>query len=261
MSDQALESGDSPELEALFNSIALQHAASAPAVPSPAAPQTAAMAEGEKIGPSDAELLNNMYSQIGQLTRKLHDAMHELGYDKSLEKVAEALPDAKDRLAYIASLTESAADKVLNATDIAKPLQDELEAKAKDLGARWEKLHNGQLSVDEFKTLASETRQYMDFIPKTTQATSAQIMEIVMAQDFQDLTGQVIKKVMHMIKSLESELLGFLVQFSPPEKRAELKPAQLDATLLNGPVVNPEGREDVVTNQQQVDDLLESLGF
>lgn len=261
MSDQALESGDSPELEELFNSIATQSESAPVEATNSAAPAAEVAIASAPVSAADSELLNTMYSQIGQLTRKLHDAMHELGYDKSLEKVASALPDAKDRLAYIANLTESAADRVLNATDVAKPLQDEMEAKAKELGARWDKLHSGQLSIDEFKTLAAETRQYMNFVPETTQATSAQIMEIVMAQDFQDLTGQVIKKVMHMIKSLEGELLGFLVQFSPPEKRAELKPEQLDATLLNGPVINPEGREDVVTNQEQVDDLLESLGF
>lgn len=252
MSDHALESGDSPELEALFDSIVQQQG-----TPSPGSPAVAATAEPQKQ--STAEIGSSpqsMYEQIGHLTRKLHDTLHELGYDKSLEVVAEAIPDAKDRLTYIASLTEKAADRVLNATDVAKPLQDDLESKAKSLSQRWEKLYTNQLSVDEFKTLASETHQYLNFVPQQTQATSGQIMEIVMAQDFQDLTGQVIKKVMTMVQTLEAELLGFLIEFSPSVKKVELSP-----DLLNGPVVNSDGRDDVVTNQQQVDDLLESLGF
>lgn len=249
MSDHALESGDSPELEALFDSIVLQQG------PFPSSPVAAAPAEAQGLSTAEGSP-QSMYDQIGHLTRKLHDTMHELGYDKSLEVVAEAIPDAKDRLAYISSLTEKAADRVLNATDVAKPLQDDLEAKAKLLSQRWDKLYANQLSVDEFKTLAAETRQYLNFVPQQTQATSGQIMEIVMAQDFQDLTGQVIKKVMTMVQTLEAELLGFLIEFSPTAKKAGLSP-----DLLNGPVVNADGRDDVVTNQQQVDDLLESLGF
>ena len=245
MPDHILESGDSPDLEALFDSIASQQQESEAAATTATAAATGSM-------PSTAV----MYEQIGQLTRKMHDALRDLGYDKSLEKVADALPDAKDRLGYIASLTESAAERVLNATDLAKPYQDDLESRAKALSARWEQLYANQLSIAEFKNLAEETRQYLGHVPKQTQATNVQLLEIVMAQDFQDLTGQVIKKMMDMVHILETELVAFLIEFSPDSKKAEL-----DNNLLNGPVVNPEGRTDVVSSQQQVDDLLESLGF
>lgn len=244
MPDHLLESGDSPELEALFESIALQQmggsvsgANSAVGVPSP-------------------ETAMAMYAQIGQMTRKLHDALRQLGYDKSLEKVADAIPDAKDRLGYIATLTANAAERVLNATDIARPIQDSLQSGSVALSARWDSVFSNKLSVDEFKVLASDTRRFLSETPQHTAATNAQLLEIVMAQDFQDLTGQVIKKVMEMVKTLESELLTVLIEYLPAEKKVELSP-----DLLQGPVVNPDGRSDVVTNQQQVDDLLESLGF
>ncbi|BBF86499.1 chemotaxis response - phosphatase CheZ [Aquitalea magnusonii] len=245
MPDHILESGDSPDLEALFDSIASQQKEAEAVATTPAAATS-----------SNAPSTAVMYEQIGQLTRKMHDALRDLGYDKSLEKVADAIPDAKDRLGYIASLTESAAERVLNATDLAKPYQDDLESRAKLLAARWEQLYANQLSIAEFKNLAEETRQYLGHVPKQTQATNAQLLEIVMAQDFQDLTGQVIKKMMDMVHILETELVAFLIEFSPDSKKAEL-----DNNLLNGPVVNPEGRTDVVSSQQQVDDLLESLGF
>lgn len=245
MPDHILESGDSPDLEALFDSIASQQKEVETVDTTPSVDATASL-------PSTAV----MYEQIGQLTRKMHDALRDLGYDKSLEKVADAIPDAKDRLGYIASLTESAAERVLNATDLAKPYQDDLESRAKLLAARWEQLYANQLSVTEFKNLAEDTRQYLGHVPKQTQATNVQLLEIVMAQDFQDLTGQVIKKMMDMVHILETELVAFLIEFSPDSKKAEL-----DNNLLNGPVINPEGRTDVVSSQQQVDDLLESLGF
>lgn len=243
MPDHLLESGDSPELEALFESIAKQQASQ----------QEAPSAEVDGENPQAALAI---YAQIGQMTRKLHDALRELGYDKSLEKVADALPDAKDRLGYIATLTANAAERVLNATDIARPIQDELQSQSASLSGRWDQLFANQLSVDDFKLLAADTRRFLAQAPQQTAATNAQLLEIVMAQDFQDLTGQVIKKVMDMVKTLESELLTVLIEYLPAEKKVEL-----GTDLLQGPVVNPDGRSDVVTNQQQVDDLLESLGF
>lgn len=238
------DNGDSDELQALFDSLAAAHPPE-PDNPPPPLPE---------IPKPDPQVLE-MYTRVGQMTRKLHDALHELGYDKSLERAASTIPDAKDRLAYIASLTENAAMRALNATDQAGPHQDTVEKGAVALSVGWDKLYAGQLSVDEFKLLSQHTRDYLASVPTHTQATRTQLMEIIMAQDFQDLTGQVIKKVVEMVQHMESELLAFLMEFS--DKKVESK----DTTLLNGPVVKAEGRTDVVTSQQQVDDLLESLGF
>ncbi len=236
-------SGDSDELQALFDTVAAEFS---PPDDTPAA----AIAS-----PSNASA-GEMYSKVGQLTRKLHDALHELGYDKSLERAASAIPDAKDRLSYIATLTENAAERALNATDRAQPHQDDLESEAQGLSQRWDKLYANQLSVEEFKALGQATRAYLSAVPAHTQATKHELMEIVMAQDFQDLTGQVIKKVVEMVQGMERELLSFLMEYQP-----EIRIEPDHEGLENGPVVNAAGRTDVVTNQQQVDDLLASLGF
>ena len=94
------------------------------------------------------------------MTRQLHDTLRELGYDRSLQEAAHAIPDARQRLAYIAEMTEQAASKVLNATDIAKPIQDKTEADAKALQVRWDRLYANQLNPDEFRMLAGETRDF-----------------------------------------------------------------------------------------------------
>lgn len=248
MPDHILDSGDSPDLEALFDSIASQQKETAE--PQPAA---ATAVQSASTPQSDNE---EMYEQIGQITRKMHNALRDMGYDKSLERVADAIPDARDRLSYIASLTKGAADRVLNAIDVAQPLQDDLGGNAKTLSERWNLLYANQLSTEEFKQLANDTRQYLNQVPQQTHETSTQLLEIVMAQDFQDLTGQVIKKMMDMFKTLEAEMLTLLVEFSPEHKKGAL-----DSSLLNGPAINQEGNPDVMSNQQQVDDLLGSLGF
>ncbi len=191
------------------------------------------------------------------MARQLHDTLGALGYDKILEKSISAIPDAKDRLAYIANLTEQAACKVLNATDVANPLQEELEAGAVALGAKWDAVFANKMGVEDFKRLATETRGFLNnVVPQRTAATREQLMEIMMAQDFQDLTGQVIKKVVSLAHDLESQLMSILIETMPGDKRTESV-----NSLLNGPVINAEGRTDVVGSQQQVDDLLDSLGF
>lgn len=239
--------GDSDDLQALFDSVAAECKSAEPA----AEPVAAAPAGGE--WPAQESVFN----RIGQMARQLHDTLHELGYDKLLENTVSALPDAKDRLAYVANLTEQAACRVLNATDIAKPVVDDLENRAKELGGRWDRVFANQMSTAEFKKLAEETRSYLNTgVSGATDQVNAQLMEIMMAQDFQDLTGQVIKKIVSLAQDLENGLMTVLIEVVPQKKRSQ----EVD-NLMNGPVISADGRSDVVVNQQQVDDLLDSLGF
>jgi chemotaxis protein CheZ len=205
---------------------------------------------------SAEERQQQAFVQIGQLTRLLHDTIHQLGYDRMLEETAEKLPDARQRLSYISQMTEQAASRVLNATDIAKPIQDRIESESAELGKRWSQLYNKELSVEEFKALAASTRKFLDQSARDSKVVNEQLLEIMMAQDFQDLTGQVIKKIVEMASKLENGLLKVLIDIMPESKRVVAEDG-----LLNGPVVSAEGREDVVTSQEQVDDLLDSLGF
>jgi chemotaxis protein CheZ len=246
------DSGDSAELEALFDSIA------SASVPEPASPAPPAQPP-EKISSAAVAAtipIDDVYSQVGHLTRRLHDTLRELGYDRSIEKAVGKMPDARDRLNYISTLTEQAAAKTLNATDAAKPLQESLGASSRQLSERWQLLVDGKLNVDEFKQLVGQTREHLQDVSLKTKATNAQLMDIVMAQDYQDLTGQVIKKLAETVQQLENQLLQMLIASA-----SEAKKKEMGDSLLNGPVVNADGRNDVVTSQTQVDDLLESLGF
>lgn len=260
--------GDSADLQALFDSIAAGWPPSAPTPVTDAASDSADLqtlfdnvAEASasahsaaSIEPRDAR--ETVFNRIGQMTRQLHDSLRALGADKALEASAKQIPDARQRLAYISQMTEQAASRVLNATDIAMPIQNALLADSQALAQRWEKMFANQLSVADFKMLAADTRAYFASTPHKLEQTSAQLMEIMMAQDFQDLTGQVIKKVIDLVQDLESQLLGLLIEAIPEQRKAEAPDG-----LLNGPVVNGAGRTDIVTDQAQVDDLLESLGF
>ena len=243
---RADSSGDSDDLQALFDSVAQAQPAPAPVAAHP----VSGIAEGS---PQEEVVFN----RLGHLARQLHDSLRGLGVDKLLENTAQNLiPDARQRLTYIAQMTEQAASKVLNAADIAKPIQDELMTRSEAMSKRWDRMFANQLSVDEFKLLAADTRTYFAEAPPKLKITNDQLMEIMMAQDFQDLTGQVIKKIVDVVQNMETQLLALLIEAMPEQRKAEAPEG-----LLNGPVINADGRSDVVTNQSQVDDLLESLGF
>jgi chemotaxis protein CheZ len=197
-----------------------------------------------------------MLEGIGNLSRALHDSLRELGYDRALEEAAHAIPDVRDRLAYVATMTEQAAQRTLAATELARPLQDQLAAGAAALSEQWRQLLDRRMDVAEFRELVAGTRAYLDGVPAAAGATSAQLVEIMLAQDFQDLTGQVIKKITDIIQYVEQQLVKLLVENLPPERRSREA-----SSLLNGPVIGGQGLSEVVTSQKQVDDLLESLGF
>lgn len=238
------DSGDTDELQALFDAVAEQAHVSE-------APQAAAADAGPVAAEPDA-----VYNRLGQLTRQVHDSLRELGLEGALKEAAEAIPDARQRLGYIARTTEQAASRVLNATDLARPIQDELATGADALSARWDALYAGKLSPEAFRELSADTRSFLGAVGEGTRMTSAQLHEIMMAQDFQDLTGQVIKRVVDLAQLLETQLLQVLLEAAPPQVLSERH-----SGLLNGPVIDAAGRTDVLTDQAQVDDLLESLGF
>jgi len=197
-----------------------------------------------------------MIDQIGHMTRTLHEALRELGLNKKIEKVATSIPDARDRLNYVATLTQQSAERVLNATEAAQPLVENMEVEAHRLSRQWQMMFDKQLDVEQFKKLASQTHVFLQDVPKQTKATHAYLMEIMMAQDFQDMTGQVIKKIIEITENMERQLLALLLE-NAPDKVKKMP----DSELLNGPAISHDGNKDVASNQQRVDDLLESLGF
>ena len=226
----------------------------------------------EAVNESGDFASDRILARIGQLTRTLRDSMRELGLDKHVERAAEAVPDARDRLKYIADMTEKAAERVLSAIDVAKPIQEQLQTGAAELDARWEEWYAAPIDREEVRALMNDTRTFLRGVPEATTGTNTQLMEIMLAQDFQDLTGQVIKKITDVVYLIEQQLLGVLVENIALERRekfaanaaalaAEVSPTGSPEHLLNGPQINPEGKTDVVQDQSQVDDLLASLGF
>jgi chemotaxis protein CheZ len=175
--------------------------------------------------------------------------MQQLGVMPKLQVATDGLPDARSRLTYIASKTAEAANKVLNLVDEAKADHDHIAKSTREIG---------QLIIaDPVKAVASgAVFNFVRDVEETTARIDSRLTDIMMAQDFHDLTGQVVAKVVKLANDLEDSLVKLLVQVVPPDHREKV-----DTSVLNGPVVNAEGRTDVVSTQGEVDDLLASLGF
>jgi chemotaxis protein CheZ len=190
-----------------------------------------------------------VFQQLGSITRLLHDTMQQLGVMPRLQVAADGLPDARSRLSYIASKTAAAAERVLNSVDQAKLDHAHIAASTREMARA--------IVADPVKAVASgAVMNFVQDVEHTTARIDGHLTDIMMAQDFHDLTGQVVAKVVTLANDLEDSLVKLLVSVVPPEQREKV-----DSSILNGPVVDPQGRTDVVNNQGEVDDLLASLGF
>ena len=190
-----------------------------------------------------------VFLQLGALTRLLHDTLQQLGVMPGLQIAADGLPDARSRLNYIAQKTAAAAEKVLNSVDSAKVEHHAIAAQTRELAAA--------LTADPVRAVASgKVFNFVADVDARTARIDQHLTDIMLAQDFHDLTGQVVAKVVKLAGDLEDSLVKLLVQVVPPEQREKV-----DASVLHGPVVNPECRAVVVADQGEVDDLLASLGF
>jgi len=184
---------------------------------------------------------SHLFERVREITRRLHDSMRELGHDKRIEASLGAVPDAKARLSFIARVTGEAAEKVLNTVEVAQAEQQAMADRAAALAGRL----RGQGADRELVDFVADVQQ-------VAQATGAQLTDIMLAQDFHDLTGQTVRKVVDIASSVEDALLQLLLETSSATTGAR--------GPLDGPVADA-SRADVVANQAQVDDLLASLGF
>lgn len=211
------------------------------------------METGTSLQPAGDATTPDVHHKIGQLTRQLHDTLRELGLADKLQNTAEELPDVKSRLSYIARLTGEAAEKVLNRVDQAKSQHDQIAAETRRMTALLVKDPVAAVAKGHIMNFLTELEQ-------SNKGVDRHLTEIMMAQDFHDLTGQVIARVVNLATTIEAQLVELLIQTAPSGATAKT-PSGDHVPALSGPVVDPAHATDVVTSQSQVDDLLASLGF
>ena len=223
--------------------------------------------EQEKADELIAEIQNpintELFAEIGKLTRQLHDSLTNFQLDSRISDLATAdIPDAKERLNYVITRTEEAANKTMDAVEAIFPVVDTIQSQIKTVNPLWSKLMNNKLDLTEFKSLCIDIDALLTHTDKETEHMRALMTDVLMAQDFQDLTGQVIRKVIELVREVEDSLINMLTAFGINSDNAlEQSKPKVGDNLVEGPIVDSQKRDDVVDSQDDVDDLLSSLGF
>ncbi|MBR9787918.1 MAG: protein phosphatase CheZ [Vibrionaceae bacterium] len=212
---------------------------------------------------------NPMLQEIGALTRDLHDSLKQFNLDQRMTEIAkDEIPDARDRLNYVIEKTELAANKTMDAVDCCLPIADNLHDGLLQVRPQWNELMRGRIELSEFKSLCYRIDKLLVQVEGDSTELRGQLTEILMAQDFQDLTGQIIRRVITLVNEVEGRLVDILTVFSGNklEEQAQVFETSADkkgkpSSEAEGPILHPELREDAVSSQDEVDDLLSSLGF
>lgn len=199
------------------------------------------------------------YARLGAITREMHEALTALGGNQ-LHEIVQEIPNARDRLSYVGKMTEDAANKVLTLVEIAKPKCDDLATRGEELGESLGRLAaKPELNVEQARGLMLTCSKFASGTAEFATKQSEVLSDIMMAQDFQDLSGQVIKKVIDIITKTELQLVQLLIDSSPEQAdaaAAEQEPKTVDNHVLAGPQT-----DETAMKQGDVDDLLASLGF
>ncbi|GAB6040239.1 protein phosphatase CheZ [Endothiovibrio diazotrophicus] len=215
---------------------------------------------------------NNIFKELGKLTRELHDALKNFHLDSHLSDLAEKdIPDAKDRLNYVITMTEQAAHRTLNAVEESLPLSEQIEKRAGELSGQWERFLRKEMKAEEFRNLSRDLATFLNDVAGDSSRIHGNLSDVLMAQDFQDLTGQVIRRVITLVQDVEESLVGIIRlagQSSVASPVAVPVAAAVEAEVpseetvgAHGPAVPGVDHGDVVSGQDDVDELLASLGF
>jgi chemotaxis protein CheZ len=206
---------------------------------------------------------SELFQKLGKLTRDLHDALAGFQIDSRIVDLAENdIPDAKERLNYVVTMTEQAAHRTLNAVEESLPLTESLESQLKSLGNSWQVFRRKEMSSDDFRSLCLDLDAFFDQAGGQMKTIHSDLSDVLMAQDYQDITGQIIRRVIGLVQEVEANLVS-LVRITGQKftSGTETKDEEEDKIKAVGPAVPGVDTSEVVSNQDDVDDLLSSLGF
>lgn len=209
---------------------------------------------------------SELFAEVGKLTRQLHDSLKNFQIDPSLSNILqEDIPDAKKRLNHVIDMTEQAANRTMDAVESCLPIADQISAQLNQLMPQWQKLMSRDLELGDFKTLCHGIDSFLQQTVSESTRLNTLLTDVLMAQDYQDLTGQILRRVIELVREVEESLIGLLTAFGNANPQVlEQKPAKSKpktAVTAEGPIIDAAERNDVVTGQDDVDDLLSSLGF
>lgn len=204
---------------------------------------------------------NSLFHELGKMTREIHESIQNFRMDSRIADLAETdIPDAKDRLEYVITMTENAANTVLGVVERSSPLAEKLSDQSKNLNEQWQKFRRRELDANGLREMGQDVESFFAESDRMMTDLLSGFTEVLMAQDFQDLTGQIIRRVINLVDEIESNLVE-LIKIQGENYQREEKVVEKTETVLDGPQIPGKESDEVMKGQDDVDDLLASLGF
>ncbi len=199
-----------------------------------------------------------LFQEVGKLTRQLHDSLGMFRDDERITHLAESrIPDARERLNFVIDKTEESAHRTLAAVEEALPIASDLEEIGTRMNDEWNRFTRREMNVDEFKQMSKQISTFLASVESDAKLLNKGLSDIMMAQDFQDLTGQIIRQVIGLVQDLEENLVSVIKKSGRIGQGNE----EVKNISAEGPQINQEDNPEVMSGQDDVDDLLSSLGF
>lgn len=202
---------------------------------------------------------SSLFQELGKLTREIHDSIASFSDDERMARLTkEEIPDAKERLNYIITKTDDAAHRTMTGTEAVMEVVDDLNQQASNIADRWKQFRSRELSKADFLAMGEDMDHFLSSIDTQSQQVKGSLTDIMMAQDYQDLTGQMIRQVINMVQEVEERLVRLVaISGASLGEHQEMD----DGNMAHGPQLPSADKQEVATNQDEVDDLLASLGF
>lgn len=198
-----------------------------------------------------------LFVSVAKLTRGLHDAVRELRFDDRISTLAgREIPDACSRLDYVVKVSEEAAHKTLDLVEQCQGLTQDIVLATHDLSnaCKRAQVYSGSpYSLSGLVVSVDETREH---IADNAAALRDRLSKLAQAQEYQDLSGQVIKKVTQLVRSVEGALIDLL---RASGGGVSTRSADAPANGLYGPAID--GVSPAAVSQDDADSLLAELGF
>jgi chemotaxis protein CheZ len=204
----------------------------------------------------------SLFSELQKLTGDLQGALQRFRIDSRLVDLAEKeVPDARHRLDHVLKLTDEAAHKTMDLVEQSVPLAERTSQQATDLVSLWKRFRTRQIDVDGFRDMIARMDAFLHSASTDMDKVRGNLNEVVLAQGYQDLSGQIIRGVMKLVGELEVALVE-LVRLSKSGGGQPTQSARIDETRRGyGPVVPGVAHGPAVSDQGDVDALLLGLGM
>lgn len=206
-----------------------------------------------------------MYGELGGLAKSLNRMVQTLeSIERPMQTTAGELPIAADQLADLTKFTEEAAHRILGYTEQVLANHDTMAA---DLAALKRAMDAASPDGSQRSTVTLDGNQRstvtLDRARLERHASDLEsrvgenrkiLMDLITAMEFQDLTGQRLKKIATGIREIQSRLLRLLIVFGLKDQNGG---AERQEALLS----QLEASSKTTLNQNVVDNILQEFGF